>query len=263
MKLPVLMYHMFGGAREGQMRRYACAEKDFERQMAFLTSKGYAAVALETACDFLGGMSLASERVVAITMDDGAMDNYEVAAPVLKRFGFSATFFVVSSFVGGNNDWMREEGSTVRRLMGWREIRELADEGIWIGSHSVSHPDLTQVSDEILVREVEDSKKMIEDKLGRPVFSFAYPYGRFDERVKEAVARAGYRLACTTDSGFNQPGGDPRALRRLEVCGTDTLAVFRRKVTFGVNDAPAALSLRYYAGRLGEKIGVLAKGVAG
>lgn len=255
------MYHMFGSARTGEMRRYACAERDFERQMAFLASKRYAAVALETACDLPAGMGLAPERVVAITMDDGAMDNYEVAAPILKRFGFSATLFVVPSLVGKTNEWMREEGSTVRRLMGWREIQDLVDQGFRIGSHSVSHPDLTQLSDESLVREVEDSKAMIEDKLGRPAVSFAYPYGRFDERVKAAVARAGYTVACTTNSGFNRPGEDLHALRRIEVYGTDSMSRFRRKLAFGVNDAPASLSARYYAGRLGNRVANLAAGL--
>jgi peptidoglycan/xylan/chitin deacetylase (PgdA/CDA1 family) len=261
MRMAVLMYHMFGGSREGQMLRYACTERDFERQMAFLASKGYAAMALETACDFPGGMDLAPERVVAITTDDGAMDNYEIAVPILKRFGFSATFFVVPSFVGKTNEWMREDKGMLRRLMGWKEIREIADHGIRIGSHSVSHPDLTQVSDENLVREVGDSKRMIEDQLGLPVDSFAYPFGRFDERVKEAVARAGYAVACTTNSGFNGPGEDLHALRRIEVYGTDNMARFRRKLTFGVNDAPVSLSARYYASRLENRVVNLVTGL--
>ncbi len=241
------------------MRRYACSGGDFERQTGFLASQGYAAVNMETACGLIDGQRPPPGPVVGITMDDGYMDNYEIAVPILRRYGFSATIFVAPGLVGKSNEWMRHEDAVPRRLMGWSELRELSDCGFEIGSHSLSHADMTTLSETDVRWEVEESKKMIEDKLGRPVVSIAYPFGRYDDRVKEAVRRAGYRLACTTNSGFNGPEADPHALRRIEVYGTDTLTRFRRKLAFGLNDAPLSASLGYYARRLGKKAAVLSK----
>ncbi len=255
------MYHMFGGVREGQMRRYACAERDFERQMSLLSAGGYAVLNLEDVCEFIAGRPPFPERSTAITMDDGFMDNYEIAAPILKRHGFSSTMFVVPGLVGKTNEWMRGKDDAPRRLMGWKEIREIADHGIRIGSHTLSHADLTKLGPMDLEREVSNSKKEIEDRIGRPVSTFAYPFGLFNERVKEAVERAGYRAACTTNSGFNGPGEDRYALRRIEVYGTDTLRRFRRKLAFGVNDAPVSLSVRYYADRVRSRAAGLAAGM--
>lgn len=249
-RMPVLMYHAFGGSRAGLMRRYACSEGDFERQASFLASKGYAAVSIGTACGVLDGQPRPPGPVVGITMDDGYMDNYEIAAPILKRYGFSATIFVVPRSVGRTNIWMGREEASPRHLMGWKEIGELCDAGFEIGSHSLSHADLTTLNETEVGREVEDSKKEIEDRIGRPVNSFAYPYGRYDERARAAVVRAGYTVACTTNSGFNGPKEDRHALRRIEVFGTDTLAHFRRKISFGMNEAPVGLALSYYAMRL-------------
>jgi peptidoglycan/xylan/chitin deacetylase (PgdA/CDA1 family) len=254
MRLPILMFHMFGPAQSREERRYCCSEPGFARQMAFLASRGYVGASIDTAYEYLSGRRTSPERVVAITMDDGTKDNYEVAVPVLRRFGFTATVFVVTEHVGKISDWSVEDGLPPRKLMGWEELRGLAETGFEIGSHSRSHVDLSRLSDSQLTREVEDSKKEIEYRIGRPVLSFAYPYGFFDARVKEAVAEAGYQAACTTDSGFNGREEDPHALRRLEIRGTDSLRQFRRKLTFGVSEAPIALSVRYYMGRAGNRL---------
>lgn len=253
------MYHAFGGVRSGEMRRYACSEKEIARQASALASLGYSAVNISTACGDMAGREPRQRSMIGMTMDDGYMDNYEIAAPVLNRFGFTATVFIVGSYVGKTNEWMERNGFQSRRLMGWEEIRSLAMMGFEIGSHTLSHPDLRHISDRDLAREVGDSKKMIEDKIGRAVDSFSYPHGLMDARVKDAVARAGYRFACTTNSGFNRPGKDRLVLRRMEVYGTDSLARFKRKLAFGVNDAPLSLSLGYYARRLGERAAVLAR----
>jgi peptidoglycan/xylan/chitin deacetylase (PgdA/CDA1 family) len=97
----------------------------------------------------------------------------------------------------------------------WEQLREMAAAGIEIGSHTVTHPILTRVPADRLRRELEESRGRLEDMLGRPVTSFCYPNGAYDRIVRDAVERAGYRLAVTSDYGLNDPTSDPLALRRI------------------------------------------------
>ncbi len=128
--------------------------------------------------------------------------------------------------------WDQAKGLRARKLLTLEQIREMQKCGIEFGSHSATHPLLTQLSDVQLRREVSDSRQRLEDLLGTEVVCFAYPYGGFDERVRVAVAEAGYRLAFTADPGANLQN-DALLQRRAEVNDATGVAEFLFKLRYG------------------------------
>ena len=147
-----------------------------------------------------------------------------------------------------------EARDPARELATGDELRQMAENGIEIGSHTISHSALDAADPEEIAREVCVSKDEIEQRFGKPVRFFAYPYGRLNEAVRDAVAEAGYKAACSTRSGFNNAGTDPFILRRLEVYGTDSLWRFGLKLAWGTNDASPVVIGRYYLSRVKERL---------
>jgi peptidoglycan/xylan/chitin deacetylase (PgdA/CDA1 family) len=239
------MYHRVSHA--AQPTRYTVSEGEFRRQMTSLQNSGYRVLSLADTIAQLKLSPVEVSNVVCITFDDGFMETFEVTAPILSEFQFSATFFLVSGLVGLTNRWDLATGSEPEyALMGWREAKILLAAGFDIGSHSVNHPVLTELSDAVALDEICRSKQDIEANLGVAPRYFAYPYGRFDSRIRNLVAAAGYEAACSTLSGFANPDNDRFALRRIEVFGTDSIRLFLRKVKFGANEMSATQVLRYY-----------------
>ncbi len=157
---------------------------------------------------------------VALTFDDGYVDNYEVAFPLLKRYGMVGTFFVTTSFVGRSG------------YMTWEQLAEIASAGMAIEAHSVTHADLTTLDAAQLAEEVGGSRKTLRrDFPGEPVDFFAYPYGRWDPDATSAVREAGFLGALTTRRGAASLDGDgPFTLDRMIVTGTYTPKRLLREV---------------------------------
>jgi peptidoglycan/xylan/chitin deacetylase (PgdA/CDA1 family) len=163
----------------------------FRQQLALLRALGYRAVSpVEVAEAIRSGVPLPG-RPIAITFDDGYLDTLAVALPLLRRFGFSATCYLVADRVGRTCDWTERAP-----LMGWAEARAWVEAGMGVGSHSLTHRDLTTLSPAGVRAEIATSRARLEDHLGVPVPSFAYPFNRLGPRELEAVAEAGYRAAC-------------------------------------------------------------------
>ena len=203
-QLPILMYHYVddepppaGPYADGLTVR----TPDFREEMAYLADNGYRAVLLEDVAAALdGGASLPAGKLVALTFDDGGLDNYTVAYPILREHGFVATFFVITGKVGG-------EG-----LMTWEQLKEMKAAGMSIQSHTRSHPDLTGLGAEALSTQLAGSRTDIEEKIGGSVRVLCYPSGAYDESVMKAARTAGYTLAVTTNSGKKL---DPTAALQL------------------------------------------------
>lgn len=112
---------------------------------------------------------------------------------------------------------MRGEGEGGRAILSWGALAEVAGCGIEIGTHSHTHPELDRVGDPEILWEVREPRRLVEDRLGVPVRSFAYPYGHYNRWVRDAVAAAGYRAACTMNSWAATPGDHPLELPRTAV----------------------------------------------
>jgi peptidoglycan/xylan/chitin deacetylase (PgdA/CDA1 family) len=171
---------------------------------------------------------------VILTFDDGYADNWELARPILQRYGFAATVFLVSGALGGFPTWTSEPALQGRPLLTVAQIRELLAAGIEIGAHTRTHPSLTGVAEpEVREAEVKGSREDLERYLGRPVRSFAYPFGDYDAELLALVEHAGYEGACGTCPGINDPAAPAFELCRLEVRGTDSLLTFARMIWRG------------------------------
>lgn len=192
----------------------------FERQMAHVAGTGRA-VDLSTAVAALAAGTPAKPAIV-VTFDDGYRDNLEHALPILQRYGIPATIFVTSAFCGQSMRHPRYAAEPGRLHLDWDEVRSLSrTAGITIGSHTMTHPFLSRMTDESAWREIEGSRREIENRLGMLVRHFCYPSGDVTPRERALVALAGYAAAVTVAPGGNRPGQDPHALRRTEVTDRD------------------------------------------
>ena len=206
--IPILMYHYVRAvdqASDPLGYALSIAPEAFEQQMAWLYERGYATVRMDTLARCLRREALCPTRPVALTFDDGYEDAYSAVLPVLQRYGFTATFYIVSGFVGQSG------------YMGWEQLAGLRDAGMEIGAHSVDHLNLTSLDSAEASRQIAQSKADIERGLGINVTSFCYPAGLYDAAIEEQVRAAGFLSATTTrwDSDYS----DPLALPRRRVAG--------------------------------------------
>jgi peptidoglycan/xylan/chitin deacetylase (PgdA/CDA1 family) len=208
--------------------------RSFARQMRLLALLRYRVVDFEEIGTALREGRPLPRRSVAITIDDGYADNLEVAHPVLRRHGFSATLFLVSSKLGGKADWSSRESATDGRpLLSRDEALRLREEGHRIGAHTRTHRSLPTLAEDEAEAEIGGSRTDLEESLGAPVPTFAYPYGEHDEAAVEATARASFLAACTTVPRHARAGDDPLRIPRIEVRGSDTTRRFLRKLWLG------------------------------
>lgn len=246
----ILMYHQVNIPVTTQEQRFCTTPDAFRRQMAWLTRAGYQTVDLESILAYVSGVRELPKKAIHVTFDDGFTGVLEHAWPVLKELGISATLFALPGLAGRTNEWMWQRGFPRRALLSAEQIRLLAEEGMTIGSHTCTHPHLTEIPFQQAEEEIARSKHELEELLGREVVHFAYPYGQVNIGIRELVERSGYRSACSTRSGFNRRGEDPYLLRRIDVFGTDKLWQFRQKLLFGSNKASRLDRLSYLLGRI-------------
>lgn len=154
-------------------------------------------------------------RTVGFTIDDGFACLHEHLGPELDC-GLKATVYVVSGALDGMARFDRDLGIRARPMLSRSQLRDLSESGLEVGSHTVNHLDLRGLSDASLANELLRSKTDLEQVLGRPVTSLAYPRGRFDRRVRQAVVDAGYRTACCTLGGLNDARTDSFLIRRIQ-----------------------------------------------
>lgn len=164
---------------------------------------------------------------VLFTFDDGFGSIVEHALPRLRSRRWGALVFLVSKYVGQNDDWDVHLLGRTRPMMTWRQAREWASAGFIFGSHTRTHRDLTALSDSALKEELVDSKREIEDQLGAAVSMLSYPFGRHDRRVRDAARAAGYEAAFAV----NGPAGDRYAIPRVNVHALLTTGELRRILT--------------------------------
>jgi peptidoglycan/xylan/chitin deacetylase (PgdA/CDA1 family) len=233
----VLCYHAVSTSWDAPL---SVTPGQLDAQLSHLSARGYRAV---TFAEALGGA--ASGRRVAITFDDGYRSVLRLAQPVLEAHGMAAaTLFVPTDFIGieqpmswpGIDRWLRGPHAAELVPISWDEAGQLAAAGWEIGSHTCSHPRLTELDDERLRTQLEDSRAECEQRLRRPCESLAFPYGAFDRRVSEAARAAGYAGAAALAAGPGRPSR--HCWPRVGVYHVDGDRSFRMKVS------PAARRLR-------------------
>lgn len=199
--IPILMYHRVADSAPGEADGLCVSPAAFARQMESLHKRGVETVTMEAYRSKMRGPLGRGGRQVAITFDDGYLDNYANAFPVLARLGMSATIFLATGRVGGRSDW---QGGGDKALLTWDMAREMSDGGISFQSHTHTHCDLTRCDEAQTTEELERSRKTLEDALGASVEHLAYPYGAYDDRVAARTRQAGYATACA--AGMSEGG---------------------------------------------------------
>ncbi|SFD95277.1 polysaccharide deacetylase family protein [Nitrosomonas sp. Nm166] len=245
MPVTMLMYHMVAAPENAAEARFCRTPEAFRKDMEQIRQAGYQVLSFAAVLDGVSGKIELPDKAVTITFDDGIACAYENALPILQEFGYPASVFIVSKLVGGYNDFAEVFGFPRRRMLTVSEIRTLAESGIDIGSHTVNHIWLGKTDKTIVSKEVEDSKKALEDIVGQEIPHFAYPFGSWNLAARDAVIEAGYRGGCSTISGRNRKGTDPYLLRRSEIKGSDAPWQFRLKLNFATNDMPPVSDVRY------------------
>ncbi len=193
-------------------------------QLDAVVASGARSLTVSELAGVLGGGAV-PEHAVALTFDDGAASVASVAAPLLAERGLRATVFCVAGSLGGSNDWGgRHQAGARFPLVTASELGELARAGIEIGSHGVEHLSLRSATDDVARREIVESKERLEQALGVPVRSFAYPYGVVGA---EKLVGETYAAACTTELTHTSAATDPLAIPRVDVHYLRNRARFR------------------------------------
>lgn len=220
-KIPVLMYHEVSEVSErkkmlrGTNPAYSLSINQFHEQMKFLSDNNYQTLSLDEIVEAKGGKK---EKSVVITFDDGFLNNYTNAFPILKELVFTATIFTVTDFVGTEN------------YMDWEQLKEMNDFGISIQSHTASHKPLSMLSTNEIKAELYNSKKSIEDNLGSSVDFFSAPHGMVDERVIEISSNLSYIGICTSEQGYSHYLGFPAIFQRINISDRYSLPRYKKIV---------------------------------
>ena len=237
-RCPALLYHHVGPPLAGMPPALTCTPERFERQMGFLHRRGYTAVTAGAWLAWLEGGAPLPPRPFVLTFDDGYAELAEHAFPVLRRHGFGATVFVVTARIGGANDWDAARGVPRRPLLDREQILAWSREGIEFGAHTRTHPALGTLPPAEVDAEVGESRRELEEVLGAPVRTFAYPYG---DAPPDARAAAGaFDLAFGLAEGVNTLATDPRLQRRTMVQTSDTLLDVALRARLGWSPLSAA-----------------------
>ncbi len=224
-RITILMYH----AINPRPSPITVDPRTFQAQMQYLADSRIPVLSLHNLVERLRRQDLPN-RAVIITFDDGFASVYTHALPILIEHGFPATVFLVPGYCGAWNDWPDQPDCIPRmRLLDWSQVREMAACNIDFGAHSVSHRRLDRIPKNAARREILDSQKIIEDRLGRPVAFFAYPYGRCSAAA-ETIVRSAFLGACTAEIRYGTTTSDPWRLPRIEVHYLRRFTVFRNVV---------------------------------
>lgn len=224
--VPILTYHRFAERCNSPL----CMPRSvFDQQMRYLKENGYHVVSPADLLAFLEYRQPLPRKSVVITMDDGYRSVYDIGYPILKKYGFKATLFIYTRFVGVS-----------RLAITWDQLRELKSEGFTIGSHTIEHSDLTRPLEgedesaflQRIHRELHGSKQILDQKLQQDTIALAYPFGYYDYRVANIAREAGYKIAMSVNRGGNPFFADPLFLKRDQILHQDMDTFISRLKTF-------------------------------
>ncbi|MEG4799255.1 sulfotransferase [Microcoleus sp. ARI1-B5] len=210
-KLPILAYRRINPDGVDSV-----TPQVFEQQLQYLKQHGYYSASWENWQRAKRDQTPLPGKAVLMTFDGGYLDFFTYAFPLLKRFDFTATVFLVAESIGKTNSWEKADTEEVQ-LMGWPEIRQLRDSGIEFGSMSATHQPLTALSPTEIVREGAKSRAILERGLGKSVKCFAYPYGDVDKIVAHLIGASGYSVGVSYRSSISNFDDSLMSLPRIQI----------------------------------------------
>jgi peptidoglycan/xylan/chitin deacetylase (PgdA/CDA1 family) len=230
-RLLVLLYHNVGTPPRGRgLAAHWIAPAMLRRQIKYLKEAGHTFLRASEALAWLDEPDPAILRPVLVTFDDGLRNLYTQAFPVLQAEQVTPLLFQVAGHIGNLSSWEPNPRYRDNEVLDWSELRDLSRAGWEVGSHTLTHPDLTQLGPEALRHELVESKRLLEAGLDRAVDCLAYPYGYLNRQVEQLAQGTGYRAAFSTRLGLNGRETDRFALPRMNVRRGRWLFLFRRKL---------------------------------
>lgn len=210
--IPILYYHSVRPSADNEV---IITPKKLKSELQYLKDEGYTTLTISELHDYLLNNSPIPKKSIIITFDDGYMDNYYNAFPILKELGMKATIFCVTSKLDGSY------------YLSVDAIKEMSDYGIDIQSHTVTHPKLDSLTYDKQLAELKESKNILESITGKAVTSIAYPFGNFNDDTIKAAKAAGYSLGFTTNRGLADRKDDSLKIDRIYVSSNYDLKTFK------------------------------------
>jgi peptidoglycan/xylan/chitin deacetylase (PgdA/CDA1 family) len=268
--VPVLMYHHIN-PHKGDM--VTITPKVFEGQMEYLYRAGYRTLKIAELIAYINSGLTLTQKAVVVTFDDGWLDNYIYALPILKKYKINATIFLITNRVENASAfnptisplklWGEQRGVTTegtiptheeskllikkgeshKVVLRWDLIKEMSDTGlIEFYSHTKSHAKCNSLSEKKLMEELKESREIIEKRLGTPCPYFCWPYGKYNGLAVNVAKKAGYKALFTTNHGVVEADSDPFAINRIIV--KDSIAWFKKRMVVYTNTILSKLYLK-------------------
>ena len=229
--IPVLMYHKVPLEPIESKHRIFVTRDTLAHQLALLKRRGYETITFGQYDAWRAGApgAVMPKRPIVLTFDDGYLDNYTNAWPLLKRYGYTAVIYALGHPTHAHNFWDTAQGEPRMPLMSAAQMAEMAAAGIEFGAHTLNHARLTELSPEEALAEMTGSRQALQAITGQPVLSFAYPYGAYDDGIKALAAQAGFRYAVVISGGGMTWEQDRLAIFRVYVFPEDRGLAFWKK----------------------------------
>jgi peptidoglycan/xylan/chitin deacetylase (PgdA/CDA1 family) len=225
--IPILLYHhvrVLPANASWALRRWTLSPKKFEAQMNWVAAQGFHTISMEDLIDHLKHGGLLPPKPMVLSFDDGLKEHYSVVFPILKKYKFVATFFIITDSVGHS------------AFMNWGQILQMSADGMDIQVHTSTHPDLSVLSHEEAYQEIVGSKRALEKHLNKPVRILAYPYGYYNEDVIAIAKAAGLEGAATVsgvNDGYLFRADRSYTLERYAIEGNENLEYLAHAKGFG------------------------------
>lgn len=229
--IPIIAYHRVNDIEKDAL---AVNTKAFQAQMSYLKNKGYQTIHLDDLVTYRKNRFRLPEKPIVITFDDGFRDNYVNAYPIIKEYGFQATVFLIVDLVESDmtfkHNKIKSADSDFDKMLTWDQVKEMFQGGMEFGSHTCSHANLLNISQQQTELEILGSYSKFEQKTGYPPLFFCYPYGAFDPGIKALVEKAGFRGAVVTPNRYIEKE-DLFTLFRVGIYGHNNLQTFKFKIS--------------------------------
>lgn len=221
------MYHSISEhIKNEKHNKWRVKPQDFEKQMNWFYKNNWKSFTISE----LVKLDKIPEKSFVVTFDDGYEDNYLKAFSILKKYSFKATIYLVPN--QKTNHWEEKNTSVLSNLLKEKQILEMQNSGlIEFGSHTLSHVNLSTINDEQLLNELKKSKEEVEKITNKECEAFAYPYGKFDDKIVQAVKNVGYKNATVVKRGLFEQNDDVFTIKRVGILGTESFVDFLLKVS--------------------------------